>query len=143
MKVRIIRDSGITKTQNLADNLYGRKLGGIFEVIREEGNTYDLALDNGRQFMALKEDCLIIERKSIAKVASDMLEEPKENYYEVWPGIEALDVIASLLEKEEFIGFLKGNILKYQLRKGNKPGEPLEKDQDKLNHYKQILKELL
>jgi len=62
------------------------------------------------------------------------------NYYEIWSGTEAIDIIKSTLTKDEFIGFLKGNILKYQLRKGNKPGETLEKDQEKLNNYKKILK---
>ena len=44
-------------------------------------------------------------------------------------GIEAIDVIASRLTKEEFIGYLKGCKLKYDLRypfKGN-PQQDLEK----------------
>ena len=37
-------------------------------------------------------------------------------------GVEAIDVIDAVLSKEEFIGYLKGNILKYQLRSNKKNG---------------------
>lgn len=46
-------------------------------------------------------------------------------------GIEAIDVIASRLTREEFIGYLKGSKLKYDLRypfKGN-PEEDLAKSE--------------
>ena len=46
-------------------------------------------------------------------------------------GIEAIDVIKSRLTKEEYIGYLKGSKLKYDLRYPfkNNPQEDLEKSE--------------
>jgi hypothetical protein len=56
-------------------------------------------------------------------------------------GIEAIDVIASRLTKEEFIGYLKGSKLKYDLRYPFK-GRP-EEDLDKSEWYKNKLVEVM
>jgi hypothetical protein len=56
-------------------------------------------------------------------------------------GIEAIDVIASRLTKEEFIGYLKGSKLKYDLRYPFK-GRP-EEDLAKSEWYKNKLVEVL
>lgn len=52
-------------------------------------------------------------------------------------GIEAIDVIRSRLTDEEFIGYLKGNILKYDLRASFK-GSLIE-DLEKSTVYKDWL----
>lgn len=42
-------------------------------------------------------------------------------HYQLFPdGDEVIDVIRSYLTDEEFIGYCKGNILKYRLRAGHK-----------------------
>lgn len=46
-----------------------------------------------------------------------------------------------LLSEEEFIGFLKGNILKYSLRQGRKKGA--DDDAAKALHYAQKLAEVI
>lgn len=136
--LRIIRDTGLV---NEKEAMYPNMLGLIFPVYEEFDHGY--VVETADKFMlVLREDALVMAEKEVFHSGSPK-KESKKDYYEVWPGVQALDVIASLLEKEEFIGFLKGNILKYQLRKGNKPGEPLEKDQEKLNTYKQILNDIL
>jgi len=56
-------------------------------------------------------------------------------------GIEAIDVIASRLTKEEFIGYLKGCKLKYDLRYPFK-GNP-EQDLEKSEWYKNKLLEVM
>jgi hypothetical protein len=56
-------------------------------------------------------------------------------------GLEAIDIIASRLTKEEFIGYLKGSKLKYDLRYPFK-GRP-EEDLAKSEWYKNKLVELL
>jgi hypothetical protein len=56
-------------------------------------------------------------------------------------GLEALDIIASRLTKEEFIGYLKGSKLKYDLRYPFK-GRP-EEDLAKSEWYKNKLVEIL
>ena len=58
-------------------------------------------------------------------------------------GIEAIDVIASRLTKEEFIGYLKGCKLKYDLRypfKGN-PQQDLEKSEWYKNKLLEVLRD--
>jgi hypothetical protein len=56
-------------------------------------------------------------------------------------GLEAIDIIASRLTKEEFIGYLKGSKLKYDLRYPFK-GRP-EEDLAKSEWYKNKLVEVL
>jgi hypothetical protein len=48
------------------------------------------------------------------------LKDENSKHYEIYDGLESIDVIENQLTKEELIGFAKGNILKYQLRFGKK-----------------------
>lgn len=56
-------------------------------------------------------------------------------------GLEAIDIIASRLTKEEYIGYLKGSKLKYDLRYPFK-GRP-EEDLAKSEWYKNKLVEVM
>lgn len=53
--------------------------------------------------------------------------------------VQPWEVMQVLLTKEEFIGFLKGNIVKYSMRQGRKDSD----DAGKLRHYQQKLREVL
>jgi hypothetical protein len=53
-------------------------------------------------------------------------------------GIPPWDVIEAVLTHEEFVGFLKGNIIKYAMRQGLKDSN----DGGKCLHYKQKLVEV-
>lgn len=53
-------------------------------------------------------------------------------------GIEPWDVMQSILTRKEFLGFLKGNIIKYAMRQGKKDGA--NKDAEKARHYAAKLK---
>jgi hypothetical protein len=53
--------------------------------------------------------------------------------------MEPWAVMEAVLTPEEFRGFLKGNVIKYAMRAGRKPGSD---DGGKAHHYKQKLKEL-
>lgn len=53
--------------------------------------------------------------------------------------IQPWDVMESILTQEEFIGFLKGNIIKYSMRAGRKDGSD---DAAKALHYIQKLREI-
>jgi len=55
--------------------------------------------------------------------------------------VQPWDVMEAVLTKAEFIGFLKGNIIKYSLRDGRKAGAT--KDGDKAKHYMQKLEEVV
>ena len=59
-------------------------------------------------------------------------------HYKQMP-IEPWEVMDSVLTTEEFIGFLKGNVIKYSMRAGRKEGSD---DAEKAKHYLQKLKEV-
>jgi len=50
------------------------------------------------------------------------------------------DVMEAVLSHEEFVGFLRGNVIKYSLRAGRKEGA--SDDADKARHYMQKLREV-
>ena len=54
--------------------------------------------------------------------------------------IEPWEVMQAVLTTEEFIGFLKGNVLKYSLRAGKKAGA--DDDAKKARHYALKLREV-
>lgn len=54
--------------------------------------------------------------------------------------VEPWKVMESILTEEEFIGFLKGNIIKYAMRQGKKIGSD---DGNKALHYIYKLSEVL
>lgn len=56
--------------------------------------------------------------------------------------IEPLEVMRGMMTKIEYKGFLKGNIIKYSIRQGNKKGESAEKDAAKCREYIRLLSEL-
>lgn len=64
-------------------------------------------------------------------------------HYAAMAGLEPIEVMQLVLSREEFIGFLKGNIIKYSMRAGLKRGEPTEKDLAKAQRYKEWLMKTL
>jgi hypothetical protein len=52
--------------------------------------------------------------------------------------VQPWEVMEALLTHEEFVGFLKGNVLKYAMRQGRKDSD----DAGKLKHYIQKLNEV-
>lgn len=53
--------------------------------------------------------------------------------------VQPWDVMESVLTHEEFVGFLKGNIIKYAMRQGRKDSD----DAGKCEHYQMKLAEIL
>lgn len=53
--------------------------------------------------------------------------------------IQPIEVMREVLTKEEYIGFLKGNIIKYSMRAGKKEGA--SDDASKAAHYRLFLSE--
>jgi hypothetical protein len=68
---------------------------------------------------------------------ADDLQIGGDHYKEM--GVQPWAVMEAVLTREEFIGFLKGNIIKYSMRNGKKG----EFDAGKCHHYMQKLKEVL
>ena len=59
-------------------------------------------------------------------------------HYKTMP-VQPWEVMESVLTHEEFIGFLKGNVIKYSMRAGRKEGSD---DANKARHYMMKLKEV-
>lgn len=49
--------------------------------------------------------------------------------------VQLIELMLNVLYREEFIGFLKGNMIKYAFRAGRKEGESAEKDRNKYLTY--------
>jgi hypothetical protein len=60
------------------------------------------------------------------------------NHYKEMP-IQPWELMEAMFTKEEFIGFLKGNVIKYALRAGRKDGSD---DLGKCRHYMMKLAEV-
>lgn len=67
----------------------------------------------------------------------------KPSHYKLWDGMQEFELHRKLLSRDEYIGFLKGNIIKYQMRLGRKPTEPVERDQEKIKVYSDELERFL
>ena len=61
-----------------------------------------------------------------------------DSHYAAMP-IQPLEVIQTIMTREELIGFLKGNIIKYSMRAGHKQGESAAKDAAKAKRYEEWL----
>jgi hypothetical protein len=75
--------------------------------------------------------------KPVVQSANDM--QVDGNHYKEM-SIQPWDVMESVLTTEEFVGFLKGNIIKYAMRDGKKFGSV--KDAAKAKHYQAKLAEM-
>lgn len=63
----------------------------------------------------------------------------KPSHYMLFDGIEAIEVIARSMTREQFKGYCLGNILKYRLRAGKKSELAfLEKDMAKAGFYGEL-----
>ena len=65
---------------------------------------------------------------------------PKDSTHYQHTLLQPLEIMQRIMTPEEFKGFLKGNILKYSIRGGNKQGEPAEKDLGKVETYSRWLR---
>jgi hypothetical protein len=69
---------------------------------------------------------------------ADELQVGGDHYKEI--PIEPWELMGAVLTHEEFVGFLKGNAIKYSLRAGRKAGA--HDDADKARHYMMKLREV-
>lgn len=115
----------------------GIKKGGIYLVkLVEEKEIFVVV--NGEEFLLFKEQVRKCQLQ-LEKEKGDSVNNPK--HYKGNKGIETIDFIENVLTREEFIGYLRGNIIKYQSRanlKGRK-----EEDLKKAKWYSDKLVEVL
>jgi hypothetical protein len=60
-------------------------------------------------------------------------------HYQEMP-VQPLEVMQMVLSEAEYIGYLKGNVIKYSMRAGHKAGTD---DGAKARHYSDILREAM
>lgn len=77
-------------------------------------------------------------RFQVQKPTADTTQVGGSHYKDM--AIQPWELMEAVLSKEEFIGFLRGNIIKYSLRAGRKAGA--EDDAAKAKHYLQKLREV-
>lgn len=65
-----------------------------------------------------------------------------DEHYASMAGLEPIELMQLVLSLPEFVGFLKGNIIKYSMRAGKKQGEAAEKDIAKAKRYTEWLMNL-
>lgn len=75
------------------------------------------------------------------KNSNNKLKNTKASHYNLWLDTDSIDIIKAFLTEEEYIGALKFNILKYQLRLGKK--DSIESDMEKIEDYKRELNNIL
>lgn len=64
------------------------------------------------------------------------------SHYQVFPGLESIEVIARSMTEAEFRGFCMGNTLKYRMRAGKKSDlASIEKDLAKADFYKELFEQ--
>ena len=69
-------------------------------------------------------------------LTADEIQEGGSHYKDM--GVQPWTVMEALLTREEFIGYLKGNLIKYGMRQGKKDSP----DAEKWFHYNMKLKEV-
>ena len=63
----------------------------------------------------------------------------KPSHYQVFDGVESIELIARSMTVSEFRGFCMGNVLKYRLRAGKKSElATMEKDLNKAAFYQEL-----
>jgi hypothetical protein len=77
------------------------------------------------------------EEEEYWKMKANDLQVGGTHYKEM--GVQPWDVMGAVMTREEFVGFLKGNIIKYAMRQGRKDSD----DANKCRHYIQKLNEIL
>lgn len=77
------------------------------------------------------------EHKITMNLNADELQIGGQHYKDM--GVQPWAVMEAVLTPEEFIGFLKGNCIKYGMRAGKKDSD----DAGKFRHYKMKLDEVL
>mgnify|MGYP000596532921 CR=1 FL=1 len=99
------------------------------------GLSHDEVAKDGNSLNCSKENLKVSTRREITTVACNNSSYHDAHYKECI--LEPILVMQDMFTKEELIGFLKGNILKYRLRMGHK--DNVQKEMDKIKRYEDWL----
>ena len=129
---------------------YGLTKGKIYDVIKDGLTSYEIENDFGKicsysyaLFEVVTEELKDYSNtdKMTKKIWNDILDNVEHPSHYCRGGIECIDAIEASLGKDEFTGFLRGNIIKYVWRYKDKNGlEDLKKAQWYLNKLIEVVK---
>lgn len=121
---------------------YGLTKNKIYDVIKKDWTSYEIENDFGKicsYTSALFE--VVTEDEMTKPNINDILDNVEHPSHYCRGGIECIDAIEASLGKDEFTGFLRGNIIKYVWRYKDKNGlEDLKKAQWYLNKLIEVVK---
>ena len=121
---------------------YGLTRNKIYDVLKKGWTSYEIENDYGKICSytdALFEEVLTDEMTK--PNINDILDNVEHPSHYCRGGIECIDAIEASLGKDEFTGFLRGNIIKYVWRYKDKNGlEDLKKAQWYLNKLIEVVK---
>lgn len=84
-----------------------------------------------------KQEVTPTDDQPYAKAIDDGVHKP--SHYQVFDGVESIEIIARSMTVSEFRGFCMGNVLKYRLRAGKKSElATMEKDLNKAAFYQEL-----
>ena len=121
---------------------FGLTKDKIYDVIKKDWTSYRIVNDLGKTRdypNALFE--VVTEDEMTKPNINDILDNVEHPSHYCRGGIECIDAIEASLGKDEFTGFLRGNIIKYVWRYKDKNGlEDLKKAQWYLNKLIEVVK---
>ena len=129
---------------------YGLTKNKIYDVLKKDWTSYEIENDFGKicsysyaLFEVVTEELKDYSNtdKMTKKIWNDILDNVEHPSHYCRGGIECIDAIEASLGKDEFTGFLRGNIIKYVWRYKDKNGlEDLKKAQWYLNKLIEVVK---
>ena len=121
---------------------YGLTRNKIYDVIKNDLTSYEIVNDFGK--IRSYTDALfevVTEDEMTKPNINDILDNVEHPSHYCRGGIECIDAIEASLGKDEFTGFLRGNIIKYVWRYKDKNGlEDLKKAQWYINKLIEVVK---
>lgn len=116
------------------------------------GKVIELIEDRMGHIVAVKWPCLpepVVHSSSALEITNQEQTEQKTigledsvrkpSHYQVFDGVESIEIIARSMTVSEFRGFCMGNVLKYRLRAGKKSElATMEKDLNKAAFYQEL-----
>lgn len=125
----------------IGDKFISNVLGSKIEIIDDDYDYYQCSTELGH-IIELDDELLnngYTKIKEIKQIGGMNIEENKHHL--LWEGMQSIDVMKLILSKDEYIGFLKGQIIKYQLRLGKKddPTKEIRKIKDYTDELNKVL----
>ena len=121
---------------------YGLTKNKIYDVLKKDWTSYEIENDFGKICSYTNALFEVVPTDKMTKQnINDILDNVEHPSHYCRGGIECIDAIEASLGKDEFTGFLRGNIIKYIWRYKDKNGlEDLKKAQWYLNKLIEVVK---